>query len=120
MIHQERLAALANKRSGFVAAQVRNLQLALADLLNFKPQAPTQLCQGSRDPTVPVANMTSAVSYFASQGVTVTAVDVEQVPTLKPVIDMQVAAAGGLSTYHGSIIPPLCASVAKAFFDPRK
>lgn len=95
-------------------------RVAQNDLLNFKPQAPTQLCQGSRDPTVPVANMTSAVSYFASQGVTVTAVDVEQVPTLKPVIDLQVAAAGGLSTYHGSIIPPLCASVAKAFFDPRK
>jgi predicted esterase len=88
------------------------------DLLNFKPKAVTTLCHGSRDPTVPVANMTSAVTYFASQGATVGAVDVEQVPQFKPSIDAQVAAAGGLSTYHGGIVPPLCASVARSVFDP--
>jgi predicted esterase len=93
-------------------------RVAEHDLLNFKPKAVTTLCQGSRDPTVPVANMTSAVSYFASQGATVGAVDVEQVPLFKPAIDAQVAAAGGLSTYHGGIVPPLCASVARSVFDP--
>ena len=91
------------------------------DLLDFKPTSPTALCMGSRDPVVPVKNMVSAVTYFAGQGVQVTPVDVEQVPQFKPVIDAQVAAAPDLSTYHGGIIPPLCASVAKnQFFDPRK
>jgi hypothetical protein len=46
------------------------------------------------------------------------AVDVEMVPAFKPGIDAQVAAAGGLSTYHGGIVPPLCASVARSVFDP--
>ena len=37
------------------------------------------------------------------------------------VIDAQVAAAPDLSTYHGSIVPPLCASLAKSqVFDPLK
>jgi acetyl esterase/lipase len=93
-------------------------RVAEHDLLNFKPKAVTTLCHGSRDPTVPVANMTSAVTYFASQGSTVGAVDVEMVPAFKPGIDAQVAAAGGLSTYHGGIVPPLCASVARSVFDP--
>ena len=76
---------------------------------------------GSRDPVVPVKNMVSAVTYFATQGVQVTPIDVEQVPQFKPVIDAQVAAAPDLSTYHGSIVPPLCASLAKSqVFDPLK
>lgn len=93
-------------------------RVAEHDLLNFKPRAVTTLCHGSRDPTVPVANMTSAATYFAGQGATVGAVDVELVPAFKPGIDAQVAAAGGLGTYHGSIVPPLCASVARSVFDP--
>lgn len=110
--------------SGFVSGYKADVnhparrRVAEHDLLNFKPRAVTTLCQGSRDPTVPVANMTSAVTYFAGQGATVGAVDVEMVPAFKPGIDAQVAAAGGLSTYHGSIVPPLCASVARSVFDP--
>lgn len=91
------------------------------DLLDFKPTSRTALCMGSRDPVVPVKNMVSAVTYFATQGVQVTPIDVEQVPQFKPVIDAQVAAAPDLSTYHGSIVPPLCASLAKSqVFDPLK
>lgn len=53
------------------------------DLLDFKPTAPTALCAGARDPVVPAKNMITAVTYFASQGVQVTPVDVEQVPQFR-------------------------------------
>ncbi|HPU53214.1 MAG TPA: lipase family protein [Burkholderiaceae bacterium] len=89
------------------------------DLLDFKPTARTALCAGARDPVVPAKNMVTATTYFASQGVQVTPIDVEQIPQFKPLIDAQVAAAPDLSTYHAGIVLPLCASVAKnQIFDP--
>ena len=91
------------------------------NLLDWKPKAPMALCAGSRDPVVPVKNMVSAATYFASQGVQVTPIDVEQVPDFAPVIAAQVAADPGLLTYHGTIVPPLCVALAKNMvFDPRK
>lgn len=94
-------------------------RIAENDLLNFKPTSPTVLCAGARDPVVPAKNMVTAVAYFASQGVQVNPIDVEQVPQFKPAIDAQVAATPDLSTYHGTIVPPLCAAIAKSqVFDP--
>ncbi len=96
-------------------------RIADNDLLNWKPAAPVVLCAGSRDPTVPFKNTTTATTYFATQGAAVTPIDVELVPSFGPAIAQQVAAAPDLSTYHGGIVPPLCASYAKnAVFDPRK
>jgi len=91
------------------------------DLLDWKPKAPVALCGGARDPVVPFRNTATATTYFATQGVQVTPIDVEQVPQFGPTIAVQVAAAPDLSTYHGTIVPPLCLSLAKnQFFDPRR
>ena len=89
--------------------------VAKNDLLNWKPKAHLELCGGDRDPTVPFANTTGASAYFASQDVTVPAVDVELIPAFQPAIAAQVAANPDLSTYHGTIVPPLCMSYAKNF-----
>ena len=76
---------------------------------------------GARDPVVPFKNTATATAYFATQGVQVTPIDVEQVPQFGPTIAVQVVAAPDLSTYHGTIVPPLCLSLAKnQFFDPRR
>lgn len=97
------------------------MRVAQNDLLNWTPKAHTQLCGGARDPTVPFANATGASAYFATQSVTVPAVDVETIPSFAPGITAQVAATPDLSTYHGTIVPPLCLSYAKsAVFDPRR
>lgn len=94
---------------------------AQQDLIDWKPKAPVMLCGGSRDPVVTFQNTITATAAFTAQGASVTPVDVEQVPQFAPAIAAQVAAAPDLSTYHGSIAPPLCISVVKnQFFDPRK
>lgn len=94
--------------------------VAKNDLLNWKPVAHVELCGGQRDPTVPFGNAVGASAYFASQAVTVPAVDVEMIPDFQAAIAAQVAAAPDLSTYHGTIVPPLCMSYAKnAVFGPR-
>ncbi|MFA7664489.1 MAG: lipase family protein [Burkholderiaceae bacterium] len=95
-------------------------RLADNSLLDWAPKGPMMLCSGARDPVVTFANTITATGYFASRGVTVTPVDVEQVPAFQPTIAAMVAAAPDLSTYHGTIVPPLCLSVVKnQFFDPR-
>lgn len=89
------------------------------DVFEWTPKAPVLLCAGSRDPVVTFQNVTTATAAFASRGVQVTPVDVEQVPAFQPVIAQQVAAAPDLSTYHGGIVPPLCLSIVKnQLFDP--
>ena len=89
------------------------------DLLDWTPRATTALCAGSRDPVVTFANLSIAAASFAARGATVTQIDGEQVQAFRTTIDAQVASAPDLSTYHGGIVPPLCASVAKnQIFDP--
>ncbi|MBW6494546.1 MAG: hypothetical protein K0B16_08320 [Burkholderiaceae bacterium] len=94
--------------------------VAKNDLLNWKPVAPVRLCGGFRDPTVPfTTNATAASAYFLTQEVEVPAVDVELVPDFQAAIAAQVATNPDLSTYHGTIVPPLCMSYSKnAVFDP--
>ncbi|MEN9315436.1 MAG: hypothetical protein RIS35_1829 [Pseudomonadota bacterium] len=89
-------------------------------LLNWKPAAPMTLCTGSRDPVVPAANTTAAGSYFGSRGAVVNTVDVETVPSFAPAIAAQLANDPYLLTYHGTVVPPLCAAVAKGTFDALK
>lgn len=96
-------------------------RVAQQDLIDWRPRAPVMLCGGSRDPTVTFQNTVTAATAFASQGASVTPVDVEQVPQFQPAIAAQVQAAPALTTYHGTIVPPLCLSVVKnQFFDPLK
>lgn len=96
-------------------------RLAQNSLLDWTPKAPMALCAGARDPVVTFQNVVWATTFFASRGVQVTPVDVEQIPAFQPVIEAQVSEAPDLSTYHGAIVPPLCMSVAKnQFFDPLK
>lgn len=113
--------------NAFVAGVQGNAQfparkrLAENSLLNWKPVAPMTLCTGSRDPVVPAANTTAAATYFGTRGAAVPRIDVETVPAFAGFISSQVAAAPDLSTYHGTIVPPLCASIAKnQVFDPLK
>jgi hypothetical protein len=112
--------------SAFVTSVQNNAQapvrkrLAENSLLNWKPLAPMTLCTGSRDPVVPPLNTTAARTYFVGQGAPVTAVDVETVPAFFAPIAAQVVSNPDLSTYHGTIVPPLCSTVAKNVFDPLK
>lgn len=105
--------------NSFVSSVQANAQapvrrrLAENSLLNWKPTATMTLCTGSRDPVVPAQNTTGAAAYFGSVGAAVPTVDVETVPPFAGFIAAQVAAAPDLSTYHGTIVPPLCASIAK-------
>lgn len=92
---------------------------AQQDLIDWKPAAPVLLCGGSRDPVVTFQNTVTAARSFAAKGATVTPVDVEQAPQFAQAIAAQVQAAPDLTTYHGSIVPPLCLSVIKnQLFDP--
>jgi acetyl esterase/lipase len=106
-------------------------------LLNFKPASPMLLCGGNADPTVFYAvNTSAAAAFFAGQGSTAVALDVDSAPTgaTDPFAAAKVgfatakngtstAAGGGqagalavVQAYHGSLVPPFCNAAARGFF----
>jgi pimeloyl-ACP methyl ester carboxylesterase len=94
------------------------------DLLGWNPIAPTLLCSGSGDPTVlPSLHQKTLMADFQSRGVTtVKSVDVDpQIRTMfgSPPQD-PAEAAQYFGRYHGTLAPPICAAVAKCFFDQIK
>lgn len=101
-----------NANNTVVAAAKQN------DLLDWTPKAPTLLCGGKNDPTVPPAiHQAVAKAGFDKQGLTnVTSVDVD------PYI---VAAYGpitmaNIGNYHGGYEPPFCHAQARGLFDKVK
>jgi pimeloyl-ACP methyl ester carboxylesterase len=96
------------------------------DMLDWNPRAPTLLCGGSADPTVPPAvHQAVAIAGFERRGLTnVTAVDVD------PQVQATFGPGGvappvpGLSeyvtyyaNYHSMYVRPFCDAQARAHFD---
>ncbi len=99
------------------------------DLLDWNPKAPTLLCGGAGDPTVPPAlHQNVFKAALDARGVkTVTSIDVD--PQIQaafgpggkaPTDPTSAAFATYYGSYHGTYEPPLCAAAAKAFFDKLK
>ncbi|HEY1391966.1 MAG TPA: hypothetical protein VFV25_01235, partial [Methylibium sp.] len=106
--------------NGFKADVVKNT------LLGWNPHRPMMLCGGAQDPTVYYFNTTDAQADFASRGVSVPAVDMENAATVPggatgPLylgFQAQKAAAGAnvLAVYHGELVPPFCTAIVRGFF----
>lgn len=99
------------------------------DLLDWSPVAPTLLCGGSGDPTVPPAvHQAVAKASFDARGLTnVSSVDVD--PYIQatygpggvaPTDPASVEFATYYGSYHGTYEPPFCHAQARALFDQVK
>ena len=101
-----------NANNTVVAAAKQN------DLLDWTPKAPTMLCGGKNDPTVPPAiHQAVAKAGFDKQGLTnVTSVDVDPyiVATYGPIT------MANIGNYHGTYEPPFCHAQARGLFDKVK
>jgi pimeloyl-ACP methyl ester carboxylesterase len=90
----------------------------LNDLLDWTPKAPTLLCGGKNDPTVPPAvHQAVAKAGFDKQGLTnVTSVDVDPyiVAAYGPIT------AANIGNYHGGYEPPFCHAQAVGLFNKVK
>jgi pimeloyl-ACP methyl ester carboxylesterase len=102
----------ANANNPVVAAAKQN------DLLDWAPKAPTMLCGGKNDPTVPPAiHQAVAKAGFDKQGLTnVTSVDVDPyiVATYGPIT------MANIGNYHGGYEPPFCHAQALGLFNKVK
>jgi pimeloyl-ACP methyl ester carboxylesterase len=102
----------ANANNPVVAAAKQN------DLLDWAPKAPTMLCGGKNDPTVPpLVHQAVAKAGFDKQGLTnVTSVDVDPfiVATYGPIT------MANVGNYHGSYEPPFCHAQALGLFNKVK
>lgn len=96
------------------------------DMLGWNPRAPTLLCGGSDDPTVPLAlHQSVAMADFARRGLTsVTAVDVDpQVQAsfgpggAAPPLAGSAEYATYYGNYHAAYVRPFCDARARAHFD---
>ena len=101
-----------NANNPVVAAAKQN------DLLDWAPKAPTMLCGGKNDPTVPpLVHQAAAKGSFDKQGLTnVTSVDVDPfiVATYGPIT------MANIGNYHGSYEPPFCHAQALGLFNKVK
>ncbi|MCA3180278.1 MAG: hypothetical protein O9345_06685 [Burkholderiaceae bacterium] len=87
----------------------------------WTPRAPLMLCGGARDPVVPFANARRAAEDFASRGVQVPVVEVEQVPGWAALLPPPGARITELGSYHQGAVPPLCfAAVRDQWLEPRR
>lgn len=122
-------------RTGYAASNFRKALAAntLAGMdgntpIVWKPQHPTALCGGAADPTVFWAvNAPVAQQVFASQGVQVSAYNLEDRATLPAGASgdqvfggfQQAKTASGsnaVAQYHGTLVPPFCNALARGFF----
>jgi hypothetical protein len=103
------------------------------DLRNWSPTAPVLLCGGDEDPTVFFFNTQLMDNYWAANppAGAVTVLDVDSAATANDPYALLktgfaaakalVAAEGGatavLEAYHAGLVPPVCLSAVKSFFD---
>jgi hypothetical protein len=111
------------------------------DLRNWNPTAPVLLCAGDQDPTVFYPNTQLMQAYWMANAPSaqVTVLDVDASSTSgDPYADLKTgfaaakalvaanAVAGGasdgganavLEAYHAGLVPPVCLSAVKSFFD---
>lgn len=100
------------------------------DLRSYTPAAPTLLCGGHDDPTVPYFNTTSASAYFRAHGSVVTELDIDDTPSLNDPFRSAkagfVAARALLRTvsggdaiatnYHAGLVAPFCMAATRDYF----
>jgi hypothetical protein len=100
------------------------------DLRSYLPAAPTLLCGGHDDPTVPYFNTTATSAYFRARGATITELDIDDTPSLNdPYRSAKAgfvaakailrAANGGdaiASSYHAGLVAPFCMAATRDYF----
>jgi pimeloyl-ACP methyl ester carboxylesterase len=100
------------------------------DLRSYTPAAPTLLCGGHADPTVPFFNTTAAAAYFGARTSNVTQLDIDDVPGMND--PFRSAKAGFIaakdafalaegngaiaSTYHAGLVAPFCMAATRDYF----
>jgi predicted esterase len=103
------------------------------DLRSYTPAAPTLLCGGHDDPTVPYFNTQAASAYFralAGKGGAITELDIDDTPSLNDPFRTAKAgfvaakailraASGGdsvASSYHAGLVAPFCMAATRDYF----
>jgi predicted esterase len=100
------------------------------DLRSYAPTAPTMLCGGHDDPTVPYFNTTATSAYFRARGAAITELDIDDTPSLSdPFRSAKAgfvaakailrAANGGdaiASSYHAGLVAPFCMAATRDYF----
>jgi len=100
------------------------------DLRSYLPMAPTLLCGGHDDPTVPYFNTTASAAYFRARGAAITELDIDDTPSLNDPFRTAKAgfvaarsllrAANGdaavASSYHAGLVAPFCMAATRDYF----
>jgi hypothetical protein len=100
------------------------------DLRSYLPAAPTLLCGGHDDPTVPYFNTTAAAAYFRARGAAITELDIDDTPSMNDPFRTAKAgfvaartilrAANGdgavASSYHAGLVAPFCMAATRDYF----
>ncbi|MGJ7916350.1 alpha/beta hydrolase family protein [Massilia sp. LXY-6] len=100
------------------------------DLRSYLPAAPTLLCGGHDDPTVPYFNTTATAAYFRARGAAITELDIDDKPSLNDPFRSAKAgfvtartllrAANGdgavASSYHAGLVAPFCMAATRDYF----
>jgi predicted esterase len=100
------------------------------DLRSYTPSAPTLLCGGHDDPTVPYFNTTATSAYFRAHGAAILELDIDDTPSLSDPFRSAKAgfvlarsilrAANGdgavASSYHAGLVAPFCMAAARDYF----
>jgi len=100
------------------------------DLRSYAPAAPTLLCGGHDDPTVPYFNTTSASAYFAGRGSSITTLDIDDTPGLndpfrtakagfvaaKAILRAASGSGSVASSYHAGLVAPFCMAATRDYF----
>jgi acetyl esterase/lipase len=121
-----------NPASPLSCAPQNNLRkwLVRNDLRSYLPSAPTLLCGGHADPTVPYFNTTTTSAYFRARGAAVIELDIDDTPgpndpfrsakagfvaakALLAVVNGDGAIA---STYHAGLVAPFCMAATRDYF----
>jgi predicted esterase len=109
------------------------------DLRTYLPTVPLMLCGGQNDPTVPFYNTSNTSAYFASRGLTSSALTVVDLETTQGALDPYLAPKLGFaaakaalradaiaqgedadtavaSSYHAGLVAPFCLISTRDFF----
>ncbi|QJE00445.1 prolyl oligopeptidase family serine peptidase [Massilia forsythiae] len=100
------------------------------DLRSYAPGAPTLLCGGHDDPTVPYFNTSTAGAYFRARGANVTELDIDDTPGLndpyrtakagfvaaKAVLRLASGSAAVEASYHAGLVAPFCMAATRDYF----
>lgn len=111
-------------------AQALRKWLVRNDLRSYAPSAPTFLCGGHDDPTVPYFNTETASSYFTARGSRITTLDIDDTPGLndpyrtvkagfvaaKAILRAASGAGAVNASYHAGLVAPFCMVATRDYF----